>query len=312
MALNVTSNFNGDVVEELMMLAVTDNEIVDGGHIYVEDDIQFKRSVPRVRQSEIIQDMAATPTSPKGAHTFDELTLQPDPYLVYIEFDPEDLRKMWQKWAPDGQFVFQELPTQLQTELLKMLLEGENGVNTYMGSAILNGKKVGGVAPFNKFNGIIYKAEQNSDVVDIQTPAELTSSNIIEKMRAVYEASRIPVRNSPDYAIVMSVPDHEKYREALVTLTYKSIDETQAAPEIFRGKKLVVLSDMPENTMFATYIGATRKSNIWLGCHGYADYNTIKVDRVQNNSDLWFFKMKMSADTLIKWGQDFVLYRYTV
>jgi hypothetical protein len=309
MALTVTSNFNGDVVEELMMLAVTDNEIVEGGHIYIEDDIQFKRHVMRVRQSEVIQDMAATPTSPKGVHTFDELTIQPDPYLIYIEFDPEDCRKLWEKYAPTGEFVFQELPSQLQTELLKMLLEGENGVNTYMGNAILNGDKTAGVAPLNKFNGIITKAVANADVVDVASPVALTSANIISKMKAVYDASRVPVRNNPDYAIAMSVTDHEKYREALVNLTYKSIDETQAAPLIYRGKKLVVLTDLPENTMFATYMGATRKSNIWLGCHGYADNKTIKVDRVQANSDLWFFKMKMSADTLIKWGQDFVLYK---
>lgn len=309
MALNVTSNYAGEVVEELMMLAVTENEIVEGGHIYIEDDIQFKRHVMRVRQSEVIQDMAATPTSPKGDHTFDELTIQPDPYLVYIEFNPEDCRKLWNKYAPTGDFVFQELPTGLQTDLLRMLLEGENGVNTYMGNAILNGDKVSGVAPLNKFNGIITKAVANADVIDIALPVALTSANIISKMKAVYEASRIPVRNSADYAIVMSVVDHEKYREALVNMSYKSIDETQAAPLIYRGKKIVVLADMPENCMFATYIGATRKSNIWLGCHGYADNKTIDVNKVQNNSDMWFFKMKMSADTLIKWGQDFVLYK---
>lgn len=291
------------------MLAVTENEIVDGGHIYVEDNIQHKRHVPKVRQSSVIQDMAATPTSPQGDHTFSEDTIQPDPYMVYIEFDPNDFRKMWEKWAPRGEFVFTELAPEVQADLLRMLLEGENGVNTYMADAILTGDKTSGIAPLNKFNGLMVKAAGNADVVDVVGAGALTSANIFEKLQDVYDASRIPLRRNPDYKIFMSETDHEKYREALVNLTNKSIDPTQAAPLMFHGKKIVVLTDLAENTMFATQSSPQRKSNIWLGVRGYVDQTTIKVSELQNNSDLWFFKMKMAADTYIKWGQDFVFYK---
>jgi hypothetical protein len=216
---------------------------------------------------------------------------------------------MWEKWAPTGEFVFTQLSPGLQADFLRMLIEGENGVNTYMASAIINGNIAAGTAPLNKFDGLIVKALADADVVDVAGAAALTSANIIDKLQDVYDASRVPLRRNVDYKIMMSEVDHEKYREALVTLSYKSIDPTMAAPLLYHGKKIVVLTDLPENTIIATQSSASRKSNIWLGVRGKVDQTTIKVDLVQNNSDLWFFKMKMAADTQIKWGQDLVLYK---
>jgi hypothetical protein len=304
----INSNFAGDVVEELMTLAVTENEIVEGGHIYIEDNIQYKRNITRVRQSQIIQDMAATPTS-HGNISTDERQLEPDPYMVYIEFDPNEFRKLWERWAPTGEFVYTELSGEVQAELLRMLLEGENGVNSYMASAIINGDKGNtAIKPLDKFDGLLKKFAADSDVIDVAAPVALTSGNIIAKLEEVYQAARKPARRNKDWKIFLSEEDHDKYREALVALDYKSIDATQAAPLIYRGKPLVVLTDLPENKMYATYTSPQRSSNLWLGVRGKVDSTTIKVAAVQANSDLWFFKMKMAADTQIKWGQDVVFY----
>lgn len=309
--VNVTSSFAGDVVEELMMLAVTQNEVVDGGHICVDDNIVLKRSLVRYRQSNIIQNMAATPTS-YGTLSTNERQLDPDPFLVYVEFDPNEFRNLWEFAHPKGEFVFTELNPTVQTEMLRAILECEGGVNNFMGTAILQGDKTAGVAPLDKFNGLIVKAVADADVIDVASPVALTGGaggNIADKLQAVYDASRVPVRHDPDFKILMSVIDHEKYRSYLTGQTYKSIDVTQNAPNLFHGRTLVPLVGMPENTMIATTASAKRSSNIWLGVRGVVDYTTIKVAPVQNNSDLWFFKMKMSADTQIKFGQDLVLYK---
>ncbi len=306
----ITTSFAGDVVEELMMLAVTQNEIVDGGHIYVDDNIAYKRKIKRYRQTNVIQDMAATPAS-YGAQTLDERTLAPDPFLVYIEFDPNEYRSEWEFLQPKGEFVFSELNPQVQADLLRALLEGEGGVDEYMGTAILQGDKVSGAAPYNKFDGLITKALADSDVLDVGSYAALTGGsggNIADKMQAIWDASRVAARENPDWKIFMSTVDLEKWRTFLVAKSYKSIDETQEAPKMFRGKKLVPLVGMPENCMFATISRPDRRSNIWMGVRGTVDYTTIKVAPVQNNSDLWFFKMKMNADTQIKFGQDLTLY----
>jgi len=306
----ITSNYTGSTVDELFSLVVTENEIVDRGLIYVEDGIIYKTNVTKVRQSQIIQDPAATPVSSLGQHTFNDDVIQPDEFLVYIEFNPNEYRKTWERYHPKGKdFLFTSLNPQVQTELLRILLEGENGVNTYMANAILNGDKTTGVAPLNKFNGLITKALADPNVVDVAAPVTLTDANIISKLDAVIQASRIPVRNNKDYKVFMSVPDSEKYRRALEALSFKGIDPTQGAPKTVQGKNIEVLSDLAENTMFATISNPTRSSNIWMGVRGAADFKNIQVEKLQANSDLWFFKMKMAADTYIKWGQDFVLYK---
>ena len=60
--------------------------------------------------------------------------------------------------------------------------------------------------------------------------------------------------------------------------------------------------------MFGTVGGTSRMSNIWLGLTATNDFDTIKVDRLNNYSDEFFFKMKMGADTQIKIGEDLTYY----
>lgn len=307
MAVAISSNFWGDVVEELFTLATTGNEVVDGGHIFVSDNIQRKRAIPRVTMSQIIQPMAATPTS-QGTFTHNERELDPDPFLVYVEFDPNDYRDMWEFAAPKGEFVFTQLNPKIQAALLKELLEGTNGVNEYMGTAIFQGNKATGTDPYNNFDGLITKAKADADVIDVSNYAALTSSNIFAKLQSIHDATRVPTRRNSKFKYLMSVVDTEKYSEAQKNQSYKGVDVTSEGIMKFHGKDVVPLVGMPENTVIATIADSTRGSNIWMGVRGMADFSAIKVDLVQNNSDLWFFKMKMSCDTQIKFGQDLSLY----
>jgi hypothetical protein len=307
MGFNITTFHWGDVVEELFALAVMQNDVVDGGHIYISDGIKKKRAIPKVRMDQIIQPMAATPT-PQGTFTITEDSLDPDDFLVYVEFDPNDFNDLWEPFQPQGDFLFSKLPNKVQAELLRQLIEGENGVNNYMGQAILTGDKVAGTAPLNRFNGLIYRAKNNADVIDVTGYATLTTSNILAKMDSVYDQARVAARSNPNWKFLMSYADWEKYGTALRNLSNKSIGPEQAPPLTYRGKKIAVLQGMPENTMIGTVATNDRGSNVWMGVRGIADFKAVQVEKLQANSDLWFFKLKMSADTQIKWGQDLTLY----
>lgn len=307
MSILVNSNFWGDVEDKLMTLAVTNNEIVDQGLIYISDNIQKKRAIPRVKMTNIIQPLAATPV-PFGDFTEDERILDPDPWMVYVEFDPNDLRDIWEPFAPKGDFVFTELPPSVQSDLLMVLIEGKNGVSEYLGTAILQGDKVSGVAPYNRFNGIVTKALADADVIDVAGYAPLDVSNIFAKFQATHDASRVATRRNSGFKYLISEPTSQLYSQAQKNQSFKGVDVTSEGIMKFNGKPVVPLVGMPDNCIIATLATSDRSSNIWLGAQKWKDQKTIKVAPLQNNSDLWFFKMKMTADTQIVWGEDFTLY----
>lgn len=309
MSLVITNtNFWGDVVEELATLAVTQNEIVEAGAIYIQDGIIKNRALSRVRQSQIIQPRKATPT-PQGDHTYDERVLNPDDFMVYVEFNPNDFSDLWQYLQPVGQFNWTKLKPAVQKELLTLLISGENGVDNYMGSAILNGDKTLAMSnPLSRFNGLIVKALADVDVIDVTNYAALTVSNILAKLDDTIDQTREPIRNSPNYKILMNSTDWETYGKALRALDFKGIDWSQGPPKTYRGKTLVPLAGMPANNMIATIATDNRGSNIHLGVRGFADFSSIQVEKLQANSELWFFKMLMAADTQIKFGQDMAFY----
>ncbi len=304
---SVTTNFNGDLVEEIMVLASVQNETVAGGHINIETDIRKDRSLPRMQMSQIIQDRAATPVS-SGLFTYDERKLTPKDWMVYVEFNPNDFRAIWQTFQSTDPFVFSELPNDVQIVMVRLVLEGQNGVNPYIGQAIWQGDIAAGTPPLDKFDGLRVKAAADATVVDV-VGTTLTAANIFAELQKVYDASRVEARRHPDYKIFIPDSAFELYTNALRDLTNKSIDPTEEAPKLFRGKTLVNLVGMPDDTMTATVSNDDRSSNIHLGVGAIEDQNTLQIEKLQANSEKWFIKMLMDMDTQIMFGEDYVDYR---
>jgi len=303
---NITTTYAGDVVEELMRLAVRGNETVDGGHIHIESDIMSKRNMQRLDMSSIIQDDQSTPEA-SGNFTITNKILQPDNFLVFLKFNPNEFRDFWEFAQPKGEFVYSELPPEAQVAMMDEIMNGQNGVAPYMGKAIWQGDKVSGVAPLDKFNGLQVRAAADGDVVDV-TGTTLTVSNIIAEIGKVYDATRVEARENPDYKIFMPIAAWELYQSAVIALSNKGPDPTQTIAKTFKSKTLVPLIGLTGNKMFGTVGGTSRMSNIWLGLTATNDFDTIKVDRLNNYSDEFFFKMKMGADTQIKIGEDLTYY----
>ena len=56
MAINIkNSNYNGEVLEQLLTVATTNNEIVSKGLIHVIPNVSKKMSIPRLRTSKMLQ-----------------------------------------------------------------------------------------------------------------------------------------------------------------------------------------------------------------------------------------------------------------
>ena len=53
------------------------------------------------------------------------------------------------------------------------------------------------------------------------------------------------------------------------------------------------------HTIVAARCSASRSSNLWMGVDYANDASVIQVEKLQANSELYFFKMLMKADTKV-------------
>lgn len=297
------SAYSGEVLEQLLVRATTSNELVERGLINLVPNVSKKTALPRLKTGTMLQKRKEMPTDEdgKGNFTYDEKYLEPVEFMAFTTFNPRAFENIWRPFQPKGQLVFAELPTNVQNTLLA---EMAKAVDFELGKHFINGEA--GDDDDHLFNGIIVKMLADTDTVQIANAVALTSSNIIAKMNAVRLA--LPKQYRAKAKMAMSPEDYEKYDEAMTNLSVKGPDWTTAAQKSFKGMPIEVLTEWPENLIVCTVFGNDMTSNVWGGVNLVNDFDTIKIDKVTNAGERYFFKMLMKADTEIAWGEQVSVY----
>jgi len=91
MAIKVqNTNYNGDVLEQLLTVATTSNEIVEKGLIHVIPGVEKKMSIPRLRVGTMLQKRKENPTveDSKGDFNYSEQSLDPVDFMAFTVFNP--------------------------------------------------------------------------------------------------------------------------------------------------------------------------------------------------------------------------------
>ena len=143
-SVNFAQNtYSGEVLEDLLTYTAQGNDTYKEGLIHIKSGIQFKYTIPSVQLGKVIQDNVPTPTSTHGAgagttgglnqYTFTERYLEPQEFMVYLEFNPRDYEKYYRFAQPDGNLVFRELDPKVQAKMLRLLMDRKN---EYIGESI--------------------------------------------------------------------------------------------------------------------------------------------------------------------------------
>lgn len=111
------TNYSGEVLEQLLTLAATGNEIVEKGLIMVIPGVEKKISLPRLRSGKMLQKRKENPgvEDSKGNFNYDEKSLDPKDFMAFTVFNPRAFEQIWRKWQPKGNLVFAELPLKPRT-----------------------------------------------------------------------------------------------------------------------------------------------------------------------------------------------------
>lgn len=325
---NGATNYTGEVLEDLLTYTAQENETYKEGLIHIKAGIQKKYTLPAVSLNGIIQDHKATPDSSKGDYDFTERYLEPNDFMVYMEFNPRDFEKYYKPFQPKGNLVFRELDPKVQSTMIRLLLEKKvEYINHAIWCSALDAEKAkikpadGAAAseigadddagPMKYFNGAIARMLINSaaadgteeakggKIVTAGTGAFADGAAVETELYAMWKAMPPKIRKKSGLVVLMDFASWDKYDEYLSSKTVKYSDNRTENQHMFRGKRIIPMVALPENTIIIGNFTTGQDSNLWMGVDYANDEDVLVVDKLQANSELYFFKMLLKMDVNI-------------
>ena len=296
------TNYNGEVLEKILTLATTGNDLVEKGLIMVIPGVEKKISLPRIKTGRMLQKRKENPTleDSKGNFNYSEKSLDPEDFMAFTTFNPRAFEHIWRKWQPKGNLVFSELPPEAQNTLLDEL---SKSVKFELGWHYINGEF--GDDDDHLFDGILTQAARDTEVVVVSAPSD--TSSMLAKLKAVRAAVPKALRENPNLRILMSIDDFDKYDNELTEREYKNASETDLNKKRYKGITIETLNSWPDDLTVATICSPSADGNLFAGVNLQDDEEVIQIDKWMNSSELYFFKLLMKADTNIAFGEEFVV-----
>ena len=329
------NTYAGEVLEDLLVYTVQGCDTYEKGLVHVKPGIQKKFTLPHISLGGIIQDNVATPTSEQGGagagdanqYKITERYLEPQDFMVYLEFNPRDFEEFWKPFQPEGRLVFRDLDPKVQATMLHLLIDKKD---QYINDAIWMGKK-GGVddeaittpegytkpgdasaaGPMKYFDGFLARvlaniatgasdSEKASGKVVVAGTTELKSGKQIEDaLYAMWKACPKNLRKSNKLKFVMNWDLWDVYDQYMTSKEFKYTDNSQMNNRHFKGKPIVVIDGAPEGTIALGKFTSDSDSCLWAGVDYATDETSVKVEPLQNNSELYFFQMRLKMDVNI-------------
>lgn len=294
------TNYSGEVLEQLLTLAATSNEIVEKGLIMVIPGVEKKISLPRLKTGKMLQKRKENPNveDSKGNFNYDEKSLYPVDFMAFTVFNPRTFENIWRKWQPKGNLVFSELPPEAQNALLSELAKQ---VQFELGDHYVNGEY--GDDDDHLFNGILKQMSKDTEVIVVDS----SESTMLGRLKAMRAKIPVAIRNHPDLRILMSVNDFDKYDDELTQREAKNTSETDVNARRYKGITIETLAAWPDDLIVCTLCSPDADGNLFAAVNLQDDEDVIQIDKISNASELYFFKMLMKADTNIAFGEEVVV-----
>lgn len=300
------TTYAGEAASQFIVKAITGADTINGGHVYVKDGIKKKFTIPRwdADYEDLIQDRQATPTS-KGEMDVTGKVLEPEDYMIYVEFNPRDFEDHWYATQLNPTLIDRALPATVESTVVQEVLKRHS---KFFNKIIWNGDNtLAAPSIYRYFNGFIKNAMADADVIDVPTPTTLSAANIVAELEEGYALIPEELKYDPAMKIFVSYATYDFYQQAVINQTYKGNDFTSLGPSTYKGLPVVKIADFPNNVYMIAKGNSTMESNLWVGMNSVQDAQ-LQLSRLQANSELFFIKMLMKADVQIGWGSEVVLY----
>lgn len=294
------TNYNGEVLESILTVATTGNDLVSKGLIMIIPGVEKKIGVPRLKAGRMLQKRKEDPqkADAKGNFEYSEKSLDPKDFMAFTTFNPRTFENVWRKWQPKGNLVFAELPPEAQNALLDAL---SKQVQFELGWHYINGEY--GDTDEELMDGILTQAAKDKDCIIIDGSPE----GMIDRLYVILDAIPEAMLENPNLRILMSKKDFLKYDKELTAREHKNSDETAMSKKSFKGITIETVTSWPSDVLVATLCSPDISGNMFAAVNLQDDEDVIQIDKLSNASELYFFKLLMKADTNIAFGEEFVV-----
>lgn len=338
------TNYTGEVLEELLTLTAQKTDTFAKGLIHVEPQIQKQLTLPSIKLGKIIQDRKPTPDSSVGEYSFAERYLAPKDFMIYLEFNPREFERYYKAFQPVDNLVFRKLDPYVQAKMLRLLMEGKEAyidqaiwcsATATQKAKIANSEGIEGtsiIGAENEYGQMKYwdgaiarmlmnaNAEEDSEDKksgDIMLAGNGSFANgeaVETELYNMYHKLPPKIRAISGLKILMDYNTWDMYDQYLTAKEHKYVDNTQINARTFKGKQIIPMVAFPDNTIIIGKFSSGRDSNLWMSVDMADDINVIQCDKLQNNSELYFFKALMKIDVNIVKPSEIIAhlpYKYT-
>lgn len=131
-----------------------------------------------------------------------------------------------------------------------------------------------------------------------------TGKEVEDALYAIWMKTPTHVRKSKKLKFVMGWDTWDLYDRYLTSKEYKYVENPDVNRRTFKGKQIVVIDGIPESTIFFGKFSNDEESCLWMAIDYNADEESVKVERLQANSELYFFQMRLKMDVnLVRPGE---------
>lgn len=338
------TNYTGEVLEELLTLTAQKTDTFAKGLIHVEPQIQKQLTLPSIKLGKIIQDRKPTPDSSVGEYSFAERYLAPKDFMIYLEFNPREFERYYKTFQPVDNLVFRKLDPHVQAKMLRLLMEGKEAyidqaiwcsATATQKAKIANSDGIEGtsiIGAENEYGQMKYwdgaiarmlmNANADEDSEDKKSGDIMLAGNgsfangeaVETELYNMYHKLPPKIRAISGLKILMDYNTWDMYDQYLTAKENKYVDNTQINARTFKGKQIIPMVAFPDNTIIIGKFSSGRDSNLWMSVDMADDINVIQCDKLQNNSELYFFKALMKIDVNIVKPSEIIAhlpYKYT-
>lgn len=306
MSVAVTSGYNGEVADVIMIALKNGNEAVEKGSVYVEPGVQERLHIPIMTTlDDVIAAAVADPVTAAEAFSWVEKTIVPVSMMFFDKFNPRNFESVWRPFQPTGPLVDRVNNPKIQAALIQ---EATKTVGKQIGKLIWQGDTAGATA-VSWFDGYVKLMLADATTVKPTPAGVITAANVIAILEACDAAIPAEIWDDPSVVFHMHTTDYRLYLQAARALDFKGPGIGDAGEERFAGRQIRYYSGMKKDHIIVTKATAGKDSNLWAGVDVVADTETVKIERFRPESELFIIKLLFKYAVNYAIGSQVVIYK---